>query len=137
MGDGVRSIGLVRRAYQRSGWGLVLLGTVHMATTFWAFDALSGAAVWFFGSGIAMALTGVLNLLNDTYGGVANGLRWTCIGTNVAMTAFAVVAGVASRATVGQVVDRLRFGRGSSRPFSHAPSDGGARQQNLSPCSNR
>lgn len=100
----MRSIGLVRRAYQLSGWGLVLLGTVHMATTFWAFDALSGAAVWFFGSGIAMALTGVLNLLNDTYGGVANGLRWTCIGTNVAMTAFAVVAGVASRATVGQVV---------------------------------
>ena len=100
----MRSIALMRRAYQLSGWGLVLLGTVHMATTFRAFDALSGAAVWFFGSGVAMALTGVLNLLNDAYGGVANGIRWTCVGTNVAMTAFAVAAGVASRAPVGQFV---------------------------------
>lgn len=82
--------------------GLVVLGLLHMAATLRAFDTLSGAAVWFFGSGIAMVLTGVFNLLNARYGYAAAGLRWSCIATNVAMSAFAAVAGVATHATVPQ-----------------------------------
>lgn len=74
-----------------------------MATTFRAFAALSAAAVWFFGSGIAMSLTGVLNLMNARYGNVAPGLRWSCIATNVAMCAFASIAGFATLATLGQL----------------------------------
>lgn len=80
----------------------MVLGLVHMATTFRAFDAISGAAVWFFGSGIAMVLAGVFNLLNVRYGYAAAGIRWSCITTNVAMSAFAAVAGVATHATMLQ-----------------------------------
>jgi len=90
------------RFYQVLGSGIVLLGVVHMATTFQAFDTLSGAAVWFFGAGIAMVLTGALNVLNAAYGQRAPGMRWTCRITNVVMTGFAVVAAVATRATVGE-----------------------------------
>jgi hypothetical protein len=94
----------LRRAYQLFGLGLLLLGAVHMATTFRAFDVLSGAAVWFFGSGIAMTLAGALNSLNAQYGHAAAGLRWTCVATNVAMTGFAVAAGLATRAAAGEFV---------------------------------
>ena len=71
-----------------------------MAATFRAFDALSSASVWFFGSGIAMALTGVFNLLNVRYGYAARGIRYCCIVTNVAMSIFAAVAGTATDASV-------------------------------------
>lgn len=94
----------MRRAYRVFGWGLVLLGTVHMLTTFRAFAGLSSSAVWFFGSGIAMCLTGVLNLLNHAYGRAAHGLRRTTVATNAWMTAFAIVAGAATRATIGEFV---------------------------------
>jgi hypothetical protein len=90
----------LKRAYQGLGTGLVVLGLLHMAATFQAFDTISDAAVWFFGSGIAMALTGVLNLLNVRYGHAASGIRSCCIATNVAMCVFAAVAGVVTNATV-------------------------------------
>lgn len=78
----------------------MVLGLLHMAATFRAFDTFSDAAVWFFGSGIAMALTGVFNLLNVRYGHAASGIRSCCIATNVAMSVFAAVAGVVTDATV-------------------------------------
>jgi hypothetical protein len=92
----------MRRLYQVLGSGLLLLGVAHMATTFQAFDTLSGAAVWSFGAGIAMALTGALNLLNAAYGQQAPGVRWTCRATNLGMTVFGGLAGAATRATVGE-----------------------------------
>jgi len=79
--------------------GLVLLGSLHMVTTFRAFDAMTSSAVWFFGAGIAMVLTGALNLLNATYGHAARGLRLTAIATNLALIIYASLAGVASRAS--------------------------------------
>jgi len=96
--------GNMRRLYQVLGWGLVLLGAAHMATTFRAFEALSSAAVWFFGAGIAMALTGALNLLNRAYGQQAPGLHWTCVATNGAMTVFGLLAGIATHASVRQLI---------------------------------
>ncbi len=110
----MRPRGHLKRAYQGLGWGLVVLGLLHMATTFRAFDALSGAALWFFGSGIAMSLTGVFNLLNVRYGHVAAGLRWSCIGTNISMTVFAAVAGVATQATAFQFAVILSFFGGAT-----------------------
>lgn len=71
-----------------------------MFTTFRAFDGLSSAAAWFFGAGIAMSLTGALNLLNATYGHTARGLRRTAIGVNLAMIVYAGVAGLASQASL-------------------------------------
>ena len=94
----------MRRVYQGFGWGLVLLGALHMLTTFRAFDALTSAAVWFFGAGIAMSLVGALNLLNATYGHAARGLRFTAIVTNLAMIIYASLAGLASRASLVELV---------------------------------
>jgi hypothetical protein len=75
-----------------------------MATTF----RLSSSAVfkvWFFGAGMAMALAGVLNLLNRKYGLAAFGLRVVCIVTNVLMIFLAGVAGrVTSASAAEQVV---------------------------------
>jgi len=63
------------------------------------------AKVWFFGSGMAIALSGVLKLLNRRYGLAAFGLRAACIGTNLFMVCLAAVAGRDTGASVaGQVV---------------------------------
>src|SRR6185295_8533858 len=90
--------------YSVLGWGIVALGVVHMTATFGIFAALTGAAVWFFTGGIAMVMTGALNLLNRAYGAQAPGLRWFCIATNVAMTALAFVSGRVSRVSLGELV---------------------------------
>lgn len=95
---------LVVLLYSILSWGVVLLGTVHMLTT----AALTGASapgrLWFFGAGIAMVLAGALNLLNRAYGAGAVGVRWVCIGSNLLMTCFAVVAGVFSNAGPAQFI---------------------------------
>ncbi len=91
----------MRKMYGVLGWGIIALGILHMASTP---RALTASAMWFFSGGIAMALTGALNLLSRTYGGTAPGLRWFCVATNAAMTAFALVAGWVGRAGVGELV---------------------------------
>ncbi len=91
----------MRKMYGVLGWGIIALGMLHMASTP---RALTASAVWFFSGGIAMVLTGALNLLSRTYGGAAPGLRWFCVATNAAMTAFALVAGSVGRASVGELV---------------------------------
>ena len=71
---------------------IVALGILHMAAT----SRLSASAaykIWFFGAGLAIALTGALNLLNRRYGLAAFGLRAVCIGTNVIVIGLAGVAG--------------------------------------------
>ena len=93
--------GPVRLAYLLFACGIVALGVVHMVATFLSFDTASSEALWFFSGGIAMVLTGVLNLLNRAYGGVAPGVRVASVGANVAMTVFAVVAGLIGRASPG------------------------------------
>ncbi|MBI4503043.1 MAG: hypothetical protein HY700_18035 [Gemmatimonadetes bacterium] len=75
-----------------------------MITTFRAFHDLTSAAVWFFGAGIAMSLVGALNLLNGMYGHAARGVRLTAIVTNLATVVYASLAGLASRASVAELV---------------------------------
>jgi hypothetical protein len=89
----------MRRAYFVLSVGVILLGMVHVAATPRYFARLTSAAVWFASGGLAMVLTGALNLLRRVYGDVAPGLRRVCVGANVGMTAFAVLAGYASRAS--------------------------------------
>jgi peptidoglycan/LPS O-acetylase OafA/YrhL len=85
---------------------ILVLGVVHMATTF----RLSSSAVfkvWFFGAGMAIALAGALNLLNRRYGLAAFGLRVVCIMTNVLMICLAGVAGRVTGASVSEQVVML------------------------------
>jgi hypothetical protein len=80
--------------YKILSWGIVALGTLHMLTTAALRGGTPAGRVWFLGAGIAMVLSGSLNLLNSTYGAGAPGVRWVCIGNNLLMTCFAVAAGV-------------------------------------------
>ncbi len=92
----------MKRVYLLLGWGIVALGVIHMLATPRYFKTLTGAALWFFSGGMTIALTGAINLLNRQYGRVAPGLRRVCIGANVMAIAFAAVAGMANRASVGE-----------------------------------
>lgn len=85
---------LARYLYKILSWGIVALGAAHTLTTFTLRGGTPAGHVWFFGTGIAIVLSGSLNLLNIACGAVARGVRWLCIGTNLFMTGFAVVAGV-------------------------------------------
>jgi hypothetical protein len=85
---------LARHLYKILSWGIVALGTAHMLVTAALRGGTPAGRVWFFGAGIAIVLSGSLNLLNIAYGAAARGVRWLCIGNNVFMTGFAVVAGV-------------------------------------------
>ncbi len=86
--------------YAIVSWGIVALGALHMLATLHIFHSLSSAALWFFSGGIALALTGTLNLLHRTYGHIAPGLRKVCIGTNILMTIFGVLSGVVTHASI-------------------------------------
>lgn len=83
-------------------WGLVALGAVHMLATPRFFQSLTSSALWFASGGIAIALAGLLNLLNRQYGRIAPGLRRACFGVNLVMTAFGALTGTVSRASAGQ-----------------------------------
>ena len=78
---------------------ILALGVLHMATTF-RLSSSPVAKVWFFGAGMAIALGGVLNFLNQRYGLSASGVRAACIGANVLMVCFAGVAGRVTGASV-------------------------------------
>lgn len=88
----------MRRIYAILGWGIVILGIVHMAATFRLHSTLV-AGLWFFSGGVAMVLTGAINLLNRAYGSVAPGLRRVCIATTAGMTVFSFVLGRATHAS--------------------------------------
>lgn len=90
----------MRQLYAVVGWGFVALGAVHMIVAFRTFHTLNGSAIWFFNGGITLVLEGALNLLHRSYGLIAPGLRRVCIGTNVLMTVFGVVSGIAMQATI-------------------------------------
>jgi uncharacterized membrane protein len=93
------------RLYAVCAAAILALGVLHMATTFRLSSFTPAGKVWFFGSGIALALMGILNLLNRRYGLVASGLRSACIASNVVLLCFAVIAGRLTNATaVEQIV---------------------------------
>jgi hypothetical protein len=92
----------MQRTYFGLSLGIVALGAVHIAATPRFFPHLTSTAVWFASGGLAMILTGALNFLRRAYGERAPGVRVVCIGANVAMTCFALLAGYAGRASALQ-----------------------------------
>lgn len=92
----------MRLLYAFVSWGIVALGTVHMLATLYLFKTLTSAALWFFSGGIAMALTGAINLLNRAYGLSAPGIRAVSIVANIIMLAFATVSGVITGASIAE-----------------------------------
>jgi len=96
----------VKILYASVGAAVLALGVLHMATTF-RLTSSPTAKVWFFGAGMAIALGGVLNLLNRSYGLGAVGLRAACIGTNVLMVCLVAVAGRVTGASLLQQVAML------------------------------
>ena len=89
----------MRTVYLIVGLLIILLGLVHLAATFVLFDQLNSRAIWFASGGLAIVLTGLINLLNRGYGAEARGVRWTAIGANAALTLFAALAGFAGAAS--------------------------------------
>jgi len=95
---------ILNRLYALVGWAIVAVGGVHMLTTFRLSASSPVSRVWFFGSGIAMALVGALNLLHRSYGQLAPGLRLVCRSANVTLTFFAIVAGQVTHASLAQYI---------------------------------
>ena len=94
----------MRFLYAFVSWGIVALGAVHMLATLFTFKTLTNDSLWFFSGGIAIALSGALNLLNRAYGLSAPGLRVVCVGTNIVMLAFGIVSGVVSGASIVEFI---------------------------------
>jgi len=94
----------MRRIYLVLAVLILLLGLVHIASTPRLFDAMDSRSLWFASGGLLLLLTGVLNLLNRSYGAAARGLRWATVGTNAVMTAFAALAGTIGAASGTQLV---------------------------------
>lgn len=46
-----------------SGWMIVAFGVIHCADTFRVYRGISAAALWFFGTGLALLYAGGLNIL--------------------------------------------------------------------------
>jgi len=95
---------IVSRLYAFAGWAIVALGGLHMLATIRLSASTPAFRLWFFGSGIAMALAGALNLLNRAYGSSAVGVRMVCWIANVLLTLFAVVAGPLTNAGAAEYV---------------------------------
>lgn len=104
----------MRRAYLAIGWGIILLGAIHMVATTRLFSAVTPRALWFFSGGIALVLTGALNLLNRSYGRATPGLRRVCISTNIVMTLFGAVVGTVDNATLAEWVIVLGLTAGAT-----------------------
>lgn len=96
--DGKTSTRWTRAAVAAPAWFAIALGVLHMAAT-WRYKELTPAALWFFGGGLLMVFTGVLNLVAFRAGQVAS-LRWFCRGVNVVMTCFTLVSGIVSNASI-------------------------------------
>ena len=86
--------------YAFIGWAIVALGGLHMVATLQLSSSTPAFRVWFFGSGLAMALVGALNLLHRAYGQSAAGLRMVCWAANILITSFALAAGAFTGASV-------------------------------------
>src|SRR5437764_11848114 len=84
--------------YAVFAWLIVAIGTLHMVATFRASAGTALGKVWFFGSGLAIALVGALNLLHRAYGQSCLGIRVVCRTGNVFLALLAIVAGVVTGA---------------------------------------
>ncbi|HEX2077026.1 MAG TPA: hypothetical protein VHG08_04930 [Longimicrobium sp.] len=82
-----------RRAYRTAAGLLVALGTVHASLTVPFYGELSPDAVWFAGTGLAMAFLGCLNLALAASSAV--GVRTLCRAANVVGLAYGALAAIA------------------------------------------
>jgi len=92
------------RIYAVFAWLIVAIGTLHMIATFCLSAGTSLGKVWFFGSGLAIALVGALNLLHRAYGASCLDIRIVCRTGNILLTPIAIVAGIKSGASLLQRV---------------------------------
>lgn len=95
---------IVNRLYAFAGWAIVALGGLHMVTTIRISASTPAFRIWFFGSGMAMALVGALNLLHRAYGRSAPGVRIVCRAANILLTLFAVAAGAITGASLAEYI---------------------------------
>ncbi len=95
---------MLNRLYALVSWIVVGIGLLHMLTTFRLTTASAAGRVWFFGSGIAIALVGALNLLHRAYGSCGVGLRMACRTANIVLLVFAAVAGVVTAVGIAQQI---------------------------------
>jgi hypothetical protein len=95
---------ILNRLYAFLGWAIIALGGLHMLATIRLSASTPAFRVWFFGSGLAMALGGALNLLNRSYGRSAPGLRIVCWIANVFLLLLAGFAGIITKASVAEYV---------------------------------
>ena len=121
----------MRRVYLALSLGIIVLGMIHIAATPRYFTQLTSASVWFASGGLAMILTGALNLLRRRYGAVAPGLRVVCVAANVVMTSFALVAGYAGKASALEFLLVLILVGGATvfslLPAAQQPASGASR----------
>ena len=95
---------IVNRLYAFLGWAIVALGGLHMLATLRLSASSPAFRIWFFGSGLAMALGGALNLLNRAYGRAASGVRVVCWSANILLTLLGAVAGAVTGASVAEYI---------------------------------
>src|SRR5215471_17833842 len=96
------SVKILSLIYAVFAWLIVAIGTLHMLATFCLASGRALSKVWFFGSGIAIALVGALNVLHRTHGQSCLGLRMVCRAANVLLTSLSIVAGTVTGASVTQ-----------------------------------
>jgi putative Ca2+/H+ antiporter (TMEM165/GDT1 family) len=113
---------ILTRLYAFVGWAIVALGGLHMLTTIRLSASTPAFRAWFFGAGIAMALTGALNLLHRAYGHSATGLRIVCRAANILLTLFAAVAGALTGAGIAEYILIVSL-VGAALILSFIPSD--------------
>src|SRR5688572_22744127 len=95
---------VTNRLYAFLGWAIVALGGLHMLATIRLSASTPAFRIWFFGSGLAMALVGALNLLHRAYGRSAPGLRIVCWVANVFLALLGAVAGAVTKASIAEYV---------------------------------
>src|SRR5688572_15254872 len=95
---------VINRLYAFVGWAIVALGGLHMLATIRLATSTPAFRVWFFGSGLAIALGGALNLLNRAYGRSAPSLRVVCWIANIFLTLLGAVAGAVTGASAAEYI---------------------------------
>jgi hypothetical protein len=93
------------RVYAVLAWVLAAIAVLHMGTTFRLAAATAFTKVWFFGAGVAMAQTALLNLLHRAYGRTA--LAWVTRASNAVMLGLAAVGGLVTGASAAELVFML------------------------------
>jgi len=71
-------------------WTLVVLGALHCVVTFVSYFGWRLSTVWFFGSGVALILGGLINVIRVRVGKAAI-VRFSSILANVLLAAIAAV----------------------------------------------